>query len=214
MFHGKQSCAAVRGERFTRNNLCEHPFGFFAGEAHSERAYTPSRHPEILLTLPFSVLIAVFAAILETSVLAELPLAGATIDLVLVCAAVATLVLGVENGLTIAFVGGLLVDMVIPDRPMGAATLAMLLALGLAFVVSRAIGQARRLVAVGLVLILTPVFHVLFTGVMVLVANSALSIDISRVLIAALLNAIVAIPIAGLFGAIERRFGPTERVDW
>jgi len=28
------------------------------------------------------------------------------------------------------------------------------------------------------------------------------------------LNAIVAIPLAALFGAIERRFGETERADW
>jgi hypothetical protein len=147
-------------------------------------------------------------------VLAELPLAGATIDLVLVCAAVATLVLGAEDGLTIAFIGGLLVDMVIPDRPMGAATLAMLLALGLAFVVSRAIGPGRRIVSIGLVLIITPVYHVLLTGVMVVMANANLAIDISTILIAAFLNAIVAIPVAGLFGAIERRFGATERVDW
>ena len=166
------------------------------------------------MTLPFSALVAVIAAILETSVLAELPLAGATVDLVLVCAAVATLVLGAEDGLTIAFVGGLLVDMVIPDRPMGTATLAMLLALGLAFVVARAIGPGRRLVAVGLVLILTPVYHVLFTGVMVLVANADLALDISTILIAAVLNAIIAIPIAALFGVLERRFGATERVDW
>lgn len=166
------------------------------------------------MTLPFSALIAVVAAILETSVLAELPLAGATIDLVLVCAAVATLVLGAEDGLTIAFIGGLLVDMVVPDRPMGAATLAMLLALGLAFVVSRAIGPGRRLVAVGLVLILTPVYHVLFTGIMVLVANADLALDISAILVAAVLNALVAIPIAALFGTLERRFGATERVDW
>ena len=166
------------------------------------------------MTLPLSVLVAVIAAILETSVLAELPLAGATVDLVLVCAAVATLVLGAEDGLTIAFVGGLLVDMVIADRPMGAATLAMLLALGLAFVVSHAIGPGRRLVAVGLILILTPVYHVLFTGIMALVANADLAIDVSAMLVAAVLNAIVAIPIAALFGSLERRFGVPERVAW
>ena len=67
--------------------------------------------------------------------------------------------------------------------------------------------------AVGLILILTPVYHVLFTGVMVLVANADLAIDISTILIAAVLNAIVAIPIAALFGALERRFGAPERVD-
>lgn len=166
------------------------------------------------MTLPFSALVALVAAILETSVLAELPLAGATVDLVLVCAAVATLVLGAEDGLAIAFIGGLLVDMVIPDRPMGAATLALLLSLGLAFVVLRAMGPGRRLVSIGLVLILTPVYHVLFTGVMVVMANADLAINISAMLIAAVLNAIIAIPVAGLFGAIERRFGASERVDW
>ncbi|HUR17184.1 MAG TPA: rod shape-determining protein MreD [Candidatus Limnocylindrales bacterium] len=166
------------------------------------------------MTLPFSALVAVIAALLETSVLAELPLAGATIDLVLVCAAVATLVLGVEDGLAIAFLGGLLVDMVVPDRPMGAATLAILLALGLAFVVSRAMGPWRRLVVVGLILILTPVYHVLFTGIMALVANADLAIDISTVLIAAVLNAVLAIPISAVFGALERRFGAAERAAW
>jgi rod shape-determining protein MreD len=166
------------------------------------------------LTLPFSALVAVIAAILETSVLAELPLAGATVDLVLVCAAVATLVLGIEDGLAIAFLGGLLVDMSIPDRPMGAATLAMLLALGLAFVAARTMGSGRRFISVGLVLILTPVYHVLFTGVMVLMANAALALDISAMLIAAVLNALFAIPVAALFGTVERRFGAPERVDW
>ena len=55
------------------------------------------------------------------------------------------LVLGVEDGLLIAFIGGLLVDMLIPGRPLGAATLAMLLTLGIAFFVARTVGPGRRL---------------------------------------------------------------------
>ncbi|MEX2547473.1 MAG: rod shape-determining protein MreD [Chloroflexota bacterium] len=166
------------------------------------------------MTLPFAALIAVIAAILESSVLAELPLAGATADLVLVCATVATLVLGVEDGLVLAFIGGLLIDMLIPSRPLGAATLAMLLTLGIAFFVARAVGPGRRLVSIGVVLILTAVFHVLFALILVPTAEAPFAIDPTVILVAAVLNALLAIPVAALFGSIERRFGPTERADW
>lgn len=166
------------------------------------------------MTLPFAALAAFLAAVLETSVFSELPVAGATADFVLVCAVVATIVLGVEDGLVIGFIGGLLVDMVVASRPMGAATLAMLLTLGIAFLVARALGPSRRLVSVGLVLILTAVFHGLFVLIMVVTANAAFSFDPAMVLISAVLNAILAVPVAALFGAIEHRFGPTERADW
>jgi rod shape-determining protein MreD len=169
---------------------------------------------ELHLTLPFAALIAVFAALIETSVLSELPFAGATVDLVLVCAAAATLVMGVEDGLVLAFVGGLLIDMVVPGRPLGAATLALLLTLALAIVVARTVGAARRLVAVGLVLVLTAVFHPLLASVLVLTAGAPFSIDPQVILISAVLNAIVAIPVVAAFSILERRFGATERVDW
>lgn len=166
------------------------------------------------MTLPFAALAAVLAAVLETSIFSELSLAGATVDFVLVCAVVATIVLGVEDGLVIGFIGGLLVDMVVASRPMGASTLALLLTLGIAFLVARALGPSRRLVAVGLVLVLTAVFHGLFVIVMVLAANAPFSFEPAVILISAVLNAILAVPVAALFGAIEHRFGPTERAAW
>jgi rod shape-determining protein MreD len=166
------------------------------------------------LTLPFAVIVAVIAAVLETSVLAELPLLGATVNLVLVSAVVATIVLGVVDGLVLAFVGGLIVDMLTPGRPLGAATLALLLTVGIAVLVARTVGPGRRLVAIGLVLILTAVFHVLFATIMVVTAETPFAVDLAVVLISAVLNALIAIPLAALFGAIERRFGETERADW
>jgi rod shape-determining protein MreD len=169
------------------------------------------------LTLPFAALVAVIAAVLETSVFAELPLAGATVDVVLVCAAVATIVLGVEDGLVLGFIGGLMIDIVVAARPMGAATLAILLTLGIAFVIARAVSAGRRIVAIGLVLILTAVYHALFIVIMAVTANASPSFDqqtMAAILVAAVLNAILAIPVASLFGAIERRFGPSERPDW
>lgn len=166
------------------------------------------------MTLPFAALAALLAALIETSVLAYLPLAGATVDLVLVCAAVATVVLGIEDGLVLAFVGGLLIDMLIPGRPLGAATLAMLMTLGVAFVVARTVGPGRRLVSIGLVLILTAIYHVLFALIMVATAEASFTLDLTAILVAAVLNALFAIPVAAFFGSIERRFGPGERVDW
>jgi rod shape-determining protein MreD len=166
------------------------------------------------LTLPFAALVAVFAAVLETSVFSELSLGGATVDLVLVCAAVATIVLGVEDGLVLGFIGGLLLDMVVASRPMGAATLALLLTLGIAFLVARALSGASRVAAVGVVLILTAVYHVLFVVVMVVTANAPFGLDVTEILIAAVLNAVIAVPVAWLFGAVERRFGATERAEW
>jgi hypothetical protein len=166
------------------------------------------------LTLPFAALAALIAAVIETSILVELPLAGATADLVLVCASVAMLVLGIEDGLLIGFIGGLVIDMLVPGRPLGAATLAILLTLGIAFFVARTVGPGRRLVAVGLVLIVTAVFHILFAVIMVPTAETPFAINLTVILIAAVLNALIAIPIAALFGVIERRFGTGERVDW
>ena len=166
------------------------------------------------MTLPFAALVAVVAAILETSVMAELPLAGATADLVLVCAVAATIVLGIEDGLVIGFVGGLLVDVSVGDRPLGAATLALLLTLGIAILVARAVGPSRRAIAIGLVLVLTAVYHVLFAAIMVPTTEAPFAVNPTVILVAAVLNAVLAIPIAAIFGAIERRFGPAERVDW
>ncbi len=49
---------------------------------------------------------------------------------------------------------------------------------------------------------------------MVPTAEVPFEIDLAVILVTAVLNALIAIPIAVLFGAIERRFGPGERVDY
>jgi len=166
------------------------------------------------LTIPFAALSALIAALLETTVLPEIPIAGATADLVLVVAIVATLMLGVEDGIVAAFVGGLLVDMLVPDRPLGAATVALLLTTGVAILASRLLGQNKRLAAVMLTILLTGVYHVLLSVVLVLTQNAVFEIQPAVVLVAAFMNGIVAFLLATLFGAIEHRFGSVERVGW
>jgi cell shape-determining protein MreD len=122
--------------------------------------------------------------------------------------------MGIEDGLLIGFIGGLLIDMLVPGRPLGATTLALLLTLGIAFLVARTVGPGRKAMAVGLVIVLTAVLHVLFAIIMVPTAEVPFEIDLAAILVTAVLNALIAIPIAVLFGAIERRFGPGERVDY
>ena len=166
------------------------------------------------LTIPFAALLTLVAALLETTVLPELPIAGATADLVFVCAIAATIVLGVEDGLAAAFLGGLMLDLLIPDRPLGAATLTLLLVLSLAMVVARVGGPSRRWLAVAMVVVLTPLLHALTAVLLVATEGVPLSLSITTVLVAAFMNGLIAIPVATLFGSIERRFGSVERADW
>jgi rod shape-determining protein MreD len=166
------------------------------------------------LTIPFAALVSLLAALLETTLLPEIPIAGATPDLVLVVSVTATLVMGIEDGLIAAFLGGLLIDMLVPVRPMGAETLALLLVVGIAAAVARVAGPSRRWLAVALTVVLTPVLHLVLTVILVLTEGAPLNIDLVSVLVAAFMNGLIAIPIAALFGALEQRFGATERVDW
>lgn len=168
------------------------------------------------MTIPFAALAALIAALIETTVLPELPIAGATADLVLTVAIVATIVFGAEDGIIAAFVGGLLTDMLITARPMGAATVALLLITGIAVLASRLLGQNRRLAAVMMTILLTPAYHLLLSVVLTLTQGSPFDFQPTVVLISAFMNGIVAFLLATLFGALEHRFGRVERssVDW
>lgn len=166
------------------------------------------------MTIPFAAFFTLIAALIEATVLPELPIAGATADLVLVCAVCATLVLGVEDGLVAAFLGGVLVDLLIPDRPLGAATLTLLLVLSVAIVVARIGGPSRRWLAVAMVVVVTPLMHGLMAVILVATEGVPLAFSLASVLVAVFMNGLIGIPVAALFTAIERRFGTPERADW
>jgi rod shape-determining protein MreD len=166
------------------------------------------------LTIPFAALFTLVAALIEATVLPEFPIAGATADLVLVCAVCATIVLGIEDGLAAAFLGGVMIDLIVPDRPLGAATLTLLLVLTLAIIVARIGGPSRRWLAVAMVVVLTPLMHALMAIVLVATEGVPLAFSFTAVLVAAFMNGLLAIVIATIFTVIERRFGTPERADW
>lgn len=166
------------------------------------------------MTIPFTALLALIAALFETTVLPEVPIAGATADLVLVVAVSATLMLSIEDGLVAAFVGGLLIDMLIPERPLGAATLALLLVVGIAAAVARVAGPSRRWLAIALTVVLTPVLHLLLSLILVLTEGAPLILDFTQTLVAAFMNGLIAFLLTAVFAALQQRFGAVERADW
>ena len=166
------------------------------------------------MTLPFAALGALVAALIETSIAPELPIAGAQADLVLALAVVAAVLIGVEDGLVWAFLGGLMLDRLIPARPIGATALTLLLVVGVAVLAARLPGP-RRLLAVVTVFVLTWLFHLLLLVVMAAVEGVVLdSLQPTVVLSAAIQNTVVALFAAIVFNALAQRFLQTERADW
>jgi rod shape-determining protein MreD len=168
----------------------------------------------LALTIPFAAFAALLAALLETSVLSEIAIAGATVDLVLVCAIAAALVLGAMDGLIAAFLGGLLVDLLVPARPLGAATFTLVLITGIAAASGSVLGNNRRLAVVALAFLLTIAYEVVLALVLVLTENAPLALSPGGVFVAALMSAIIVVPIGAAFALLERRFGPAERTPW
>ena len=165
------------------------------------------------MTLPFAALGALIAALLETSIFPELTVGGAQVDLVLAVAVVATILIGIEDGLVWAFLGGVMLDMLIPARPIGATALTLLLVVALAFAAGR-LPLPRRLGAVAAVFVLTWAFHLLLLIVMAATEGVMLSsFQPMVVLWAAVQNSIIAVIAAIAFDAIGRRLS-AERPDW
>lgn len=168
------------------------------------------------MSLPLAAVGAVMAALLEASVLPELTLAGAKPDLVLVMAIVAAMLVGLEEGLVWAFLGGLMLDLILSsERPVGAATFSLMVAVGVAIAAARIAGHNRRLVAVLLAFALTFLYQglslVILSGTTGLVASPA---SLQSVGIVALLNALLAFVVAGIVRWYLIRYAPAERTEW
>jgi rod shape-determining protein MreD len=162
------------------------------------------------LTLPFAALGAIVAALIETTVVPELA-TFLQANLVFMLAVTATVVMGLEDGLVWASLGGLLIDMLTPARPVGATVFALLVMVGLAAAASRFFGQSR-VGALVIVFGLTWAYHGLLIVTLALTEGVAAGgIDLQLVFGAAVLNTLLALPFIGLFTLLERRFGPQDR---
>jgi rod shape-determining protein MreD len=157
---------------------------------------------------------ALLAALLETSVLSELSIAGVKPDLVFALAIVVAMLVGFEDSLVWALVGGLFVD-ALAGRPLGATALALLIVTGMAALLSRVTGAPRALTVGLATLVLTWLFQAVLLAILSITAGIAMaSISVQLFLIIAVMNGILALLAVVVTRALYRRFGAPERVDW
>jgi rod shape-determining protein MreD len=161
-----------------------------------------------------TVVLAVVAALLETSVAPYISATGLTPDLVLVCAVGLAVFIGSEEGFLAAFVGGIILDILIaPVRPLGATTLSLLVAVGIGVSLIRFIGPGRIHTMLILVFGLTFVLRALLAGVMMLATEAQITVDpLGTMLPAAILNTAIAVPLALIGRRAWFRWG--ERAEW
>ena len=168
------------------------------------------------MTLLTAAVGAIVAAILETSAFPELKVAGSGVDLVFLLMIVTGAVLGVEEALTWAFLGGILLDLLAAgDRPLGATTLTLLLVAGIGLLVARVTQPPRVAVVAGTAFVLSFVYQALLLAIVA--ATSGISLagwSLGAFLVSAVLDGLLAAVAAWTLKSLYLRFGPTERTDW
>ena len=168
------------------------------------------------MSLVLAAVAAAVAAFIQSTVLPFAAEGGGGLDLVLVIAVVWTMALGLEGGLVVAFLGGLVIDVLLM-RPLGLTAFIDLLAVGAAWVIGRIFTRARYPV-----IVLTAALLSAVAGPVTVLLYRALrtvppGVDpTSGIVTSAILGAIVAAltaPIALAF-ARRRHTEEAERVDW
>lgn len=155
------------------------------------------------------------AAILEHSVLTQLQVGGVKPDLVYSLGIAAAMVLGFGEGMVWAFVGGLMLDMLLPERPIGSTSLALLIVFGVALLVARATHPPRLSIIALTTFLLSFMYQALSLILLALTAGVAISgVPFFSFLAIAILDAAIAVIAAAIMRALVLRFGPAERADW
>lgn len=168
------------------------------------------------MSLALAAVGAAVAALIQSTVLPFAAIGGGSLDLVLVIAVVWTMALGLEGGLMWAFLGGLVIDVLLM-RPLGLTAFVDLLAVGTAWVVARLFARALYPMVVATAAALSAI-----AGPLTVLLYRALR-DVppgvnpaAGVLPSAILAAVVAALAAPLAIAAARRARTeeNERVDW
>jgi len=166
------------------------------------------------MTLLLAAVGAVVTALLELTVGPYLRIGDAQPHLVLVLGVVVTVAVGLEAGLTWAFVGGLALD-VLADRPLGSSAFALLLCVGVASLLARTFVRLRPIVPIIAVAILSVAYSmILFAALGALGTPVPVADPLSLVLPGAIYDTILAAVIGPLAIAIHDRRASQERVDW
>jgi len=166
------------------------------------------------MTLLLAAVGATLMALLERTVGPYLQVGMAQPHLVLVVGIVVTVAVGLEAGLVWAFVGGLVLDVIV-DRPLGSTSFALLLCVGATAVLARLLARFRPIVPIIATFVLS-----LFYTMTLFAAYSALRSPIhvadpfGPVLPSIVYDTILAALIGPLAISIHDRRAEVERMDW
>ncbi len=153
-------------------------------------------------------------ALIQTSIL-PFTAGGGGLDLVLVFAVVWTMTVNLEGGLVWAFLGGLIIDVLLM-RPLGLTAFVLLLAVGAAWVVGRLAARAIYPAAVAVAGVAAGLASAVTTFLYGMLAGSPSPAPLAGVLPAIVLGAVAALIVAPVPILVRRRLrgDDTERLDW
>lgn len=165
------------------------------------------------MSILLAAVASVLAALLEISVMPGLTSVGQP-NLVFLITVVVTMMIGVEEGLTVAFLGGLMTDLLLPGHQLGGTSLVLLGISGVTATVGRFLPQRRVAVAAVLVLVLAMVVQPLEILVLAATAGTPATFDLVGMLPPAIVDALLAIPAAGILRLVWLRYGAHDRIEW
>ena len=166
------------------------------------------------MSLTLAAVGAVVAAVLQLTIVPYLGIAGAYPDLLLVLAVIATFAWSTEAGMTLAFVGGLMIDLLAP-RPIGLTAFTLLLSTGIAAVFGRVIQRGRVLAPIVLIFVLSFVTDLTFLTLFAALRGKLdVGDPIQLILPGAIYSTAIAVVLSPLATALNRRFTERERVAW
>jgi rod shape-determining protein MreD len=166
------------------------------------------------MTLLLAAVGATVTAMLELTVGPYMRVESTQPHLVLVLGVVVTVALGLEAGLAWGFLGGLVLD-VLAQRPLGSTAFALLLCVGVAFVLGRLVTRLRPLVPVPATFLLSLVYSMsLFVTFNALRATIPVADPAGAILPGAVYDAVLAALIGPIAVAIHDRRADEDRVDW
>ena len=155
------------------------------------------------------------AAFIQTTILSFSATGGSGLDLVLIFAVVWTFTVDFEGGLVWAFLGGLLIDILLV-RPLGLSAFVLLLAVGAAWLVSRLTPRAPYPAAVAVTALSAAVASAFVPILIAAMRNGTAPDAFSSFFGALLVGALGAAILAPIPLVIRRRMGgeDSERLDW
>jgi rod shape-determining protein MreD len=159
---------------------------------------------------------AAVAALIQSSILPFAAAGGAGLDLVLVLAVVWTMTVSLEGGLVWAFLGGLIIDVLLM-RPLGLTAFVLLLAVGAAWFVGRISPRAFYPIVVATAAITAGIASAVTIVLIGALRGLPTGVEpLAQVVPSGLLAGLAAAAIAPVPLIIRRRrFGDeTERIDW